>query len=452
MNELTVQIVVGAGLLGLTVSGFGLHILDNFSGRRLDAFARVMQRRDRYRQILMMQEAAFTGCRYLYLLSISSFLIGATLLVVNRIDPQSPEAYRVGGFGPLMLVYSIAAATIVILLLSIWLPRLIERLHAARVVFHTWPLFLIIARIAQPLSLLDSFFDLLGQRLTDSNEEVDEEEELEDEIRTLVETGVQSGLVREGIPSMIQKVLNLDERSVGQIMTPRSDIDALNVAMPYAEALQSVSEFSRTRVPVYEGSLDNIIGILFVKDLFAAIADESIELQPPENRVRSILRDVWRIPAGLPINELLSDFLHKRTHMAVVVGDFGRCIGIITIEDALEEIVGEIADEHDEPPVALFDTDDGGSITANGIMLVNDLNQQFGLDLPESDDYDTIAGLIIWQTKQLPAVKFILELENLKIEVIAANERQIHQVRISHQHHLETDSSEGLPSVDPLTT
>ena len=155
-------------------------------------------------------------------------------------------------------------------------------------------------------------------RLSDDTEfDSFDEEALEDDIQTLVAAGERDGLVGRGIREMIQGVMNLDEGNVSQIMTPRSMVDIIDVSLPLDEIIRQVDDFGRTRLPVYEGSPDNIIGILFVKDLFTLVYNRTGQ----DSSIRSILRDVWRIPGSRKVNELLRDFLHKRNHMAVVVDE-----------------------------------------------------------------------------------------------------------------------------------
>jgi CBS domain containing-hemolysin-like protein len=229
---------------------------------------------------------------------------------------------------------------------------------------------------------------------------------------------------------MIQGVMNLDEREVASIMTPRSDIDAIDIDLDPASILASVVESRRTRIPIYQGSLDNILGILFVKDLLGSISDS----QPiARDKLRKLLREAWRIPGNRLINELLRDFLHKRNHMAIVVDEYQQTVGVVTIEDALEEIVGEIADEADEEEAnqILYDeTHDW--VEAEGRVAVAEINSKLGWNLPVGEDYTSIGGLLISRLGRIPEEGLEVMVDQILVKVLAANHRQVRRMRLQH--------------------
>ena len=186
---------------------------------------------------------------------------------------------------------------------------------------------------------------------------------------------------------MLEGVLRMADMTAGDVMVPATRMDRLDIAADYDELLNTVIETAHSRFPVYDGERDNIIGILMAKDL--------LKLQrAPELNLRTLLRPAVFVPESKALNDLLRDFRSNRNHLAIVIDEFGSTAGLITIEDVLEEIVGEIEDEFDEAErqngiVTLAD----GNQRVAGDVGIADVNASFGVDLPE-DDFDTIGGLI----------------------------------------------------------
>ncbi|MDP6467846.1 MAG: hemolysin family protein, partial [Pirellulaceae bacterium] len=216
---------------------------------------------------------------------------------------------------------------------------------------------------------------------------------------------------------------------VSDIMTPRSNMDALDVTANWDQVLQYVVEAGRTRFPVFEGPVDQIIGVLYVKDLLAELALE-------ENRrksLRELLRQPWFVPTTRPLNELLQDFLQTRNHLAVVVDEYQSIAGVVTIEDVLEEIVGEIVDESDKDEEEVIRIVDDTSAEVLGIAHVDDLNERMGLDLPEPDEYDTIAGFVIHELGRIPKAGETMLADGARITVLAATRRRIERLLVETQ-------------------
>ena len=199
----------------------------------------------------------------------------------------------------------------------------------------------------------------------------------------------------------------------------------------WEQVLEAVTKSGRTRMPVYEDSLDNVVGVLFVKDLMALMQQD----EPQDaTDIQSILRESWLIPATRQIDELLKDFLLRRSHMAIVVDEFQQTLGVVTIEDALEEIVGEIADELDvDEAMPLFAEDPDGGFSVAGVMEVTAANRQLSIDLPESDDYETVGGLVISQLGMIPKVGAKTKVGKYQFAVTQANARQVLRVRVRYQ-------------------
>lgn len=433
----TVMLVCwGVALLG----GLGVHMLANFNGKRLEAYCRLRRRKDRFGEILDQHEQAAVAAQYLLLFSLvlGSLAAGAWFTTNGNFELQNGRLLGDVGGGTILLW--VTGWLLLLTLAGLWLPRIVVHYASSLLLYHTWSFWKLLAVVAKPFLGAGDAFSWLGHRLTDEPDGEDSEEEiLEDEIRTMVAAGQREGVFSDGVPEMIQGVMDLDEADVEEIMTPRSLVDALNIESSWREVLKMVADCGRTRIPVYEGNLDNVIGILYVKDLLSALADEDFE--PGPTSLRSLLRKPWFVPPSKPVDQLLRVFLHNRNHMAIVVDEYQQFVGVVTIEDALEEIVGEITDEldTDEESDVVYD-EETHQIEAEGKVPVESLSKLLGVELPESDDYDTVGGLVIHRLSKIPAQGTTVDVSGVRITVIKATRRMIQRVR------LELIDAESLPS------
>ena len=417
------------GLILLAIGGFGSHLLLHFRGRTLEAYCRLKGNRERFGKILDEQDDAQTACNYLFIFGSSIALISAGTWLSMHMQWGLSESQHHVSIYQLVSISTMAAA--VLACFYTWIPKIIVRNSASVLLYHTWWYWHAINVLSRPFRALEHLFLAVGHRLSDRRvEDRVEEESLEDEVRKMIMAGERDGLVTRSMRDMITGVMNLDEGQVSQIMTPRSQIDAIDIGWGWQQVTESVIASGRTRMPVYEDSLDNIIGILYVKDLMTLLQDS--ERPSDATSMRRILRENWMIPATRKIDELLKDFLLRRSHMAIVVDEFQQTLGVVTIEDALEEIVGEIADELDVDemmPMYIEDPDGGFSIA--GVMEVAAANRQLVLNLPESDEYETVAGLVVSSLGTIPKVGAKARIGNYQFSVSQATQRQVLRVRVS---------------------
>lgn len=437
MFQASSLVLSAVGLLLATVAGFGNHLMVHFRGRTLEAYCRLNGNRDRFGTILDNQKDSQIACGYLFIFGNSIALIAGGIWMSNflqrgfapTVNGQLEPAHD-GSISIFQLIsFGILSATVLACLHS-WIPKIVVRNGAAVLLYHTWWFWRIITFLSRPFRTLEYLFVALGHRLSDRR--VDPrmvEESLEDEIRKMMLTGERDGLVTRSMREMVTGVMNLDEGQVSQIMTPRSKVDAIDINWEWEQILEAITDSGRTRIPAYDGSLDQIVGVLFVKDLISLL--ERPDQIEQSRDIKPLLREAWMIPPTRQVDELLKDFLLRRSHMAIVVDEFQQTLGVVTIEDALEEIVGEIADELDVDevlPMVIEDADGGYSIS--GVMEVSAANRQLSLELPESDDYETIAGLVVSRIGAIPKVGAKTRIGNFQIAVTQANARQVHRVRI----------------------
>ncbi|HZZ32014.1 MAG TPA: HlyC/CorC family transporter [Phenylobacterium sp.] len=219
-----------------------------------------------------------------------------------------------------------------------------------------------------------------------------------EEIRGAVEYHHSEGLVETHDRWMLGGVLDLAEMDVSEVMVHRKEIATLEVGQSPREILAAVIESGHSRVPLYRDEPENIVGILHAKDLLQAITDADGKIDTIE--MAAIVREPWFIPETTSLKDQLAAFLKRRTHFALVVDEYGALQGLVTLEDILEEIVGEIEDEHDEAVSGVRPAEDG-SIIVDGAVTIRDLNRAMNWDLPD-DEAVTIAGLLIHEVRRIP--------------------------------------------------
>jgi putative hemolysin len=442
MNSSLNYWLMGIGFLMTTAGAMGIHVFSRFNGGELERYCRLRRNRERFGEILDQHEQVTTSAYYVHLLGLCALLPGsAWWIAASQASSQSSDSVGWTMVGWTMVLWQVVLALLGLLLIlgvSSWLPRAVARAAPASFIYYTWPLWKIIGSLISPLAAIGSLFEAVGFRLRDEKrDEHFEEELLEDEIRTKIAAGQREGLVGVGVGEMIAGVMNLDEEDVTRIMTPRSAVDALDIDLPWQDILKTVSETGRTRLPVYRETPDNIIGILYAKDLLPILSADR-----PKPSLSSLLRKPWFVPDTKQVDELLRDFLHNRNHIAIVLDSFHQFVGVVTIEDALEQIVGEIADELDEEVAnQIRVVDNGESVDSEGIVTIDDLNKRFGWNLPESDDYDTIGGLIISRMGVIPPEATKLQVGGIQMEVTRATKRQVIRVRLKY-----VGKSQGVPA------
>ena len=218
-----------------------------------------------------------------------------------------------------------------------------------------------------------------------------------DELRILVEQSQEVGVLERQDAALIEGVFEFSEKNAREVMTPRTAIDALDIEATLDEAVSMVVETQRSRYPVYEESIDNIVGLVLAKDFIPLLRE-----RPASFRLEQVMRPVHVVPGSREVEEVLADFKRLKEHMAVVLDEYGGTAGIVTMEDLLEEIVGEILDEYDEPEV-LSATEPGADVLLTGSTNIHELNERYGLEVPD-DEYTTIGGYVFGALGRLPIV------------------------------------------------
>lgn len=302
-------------------------------------------------------------------------------------------------------VVAMAIATFMHVVFGELAPRAVALRHAEE--FARWlaPPVLVFAWLTAPFTnLLNAsaqfLLRLVGQKGDLGEEPVHSPEEL----RILVEHSEEGGAIPHQDAQLIEGVFEFSEKNAREVMTPRTDVVAIPIDATLAEALAVVEDANFSRYPVYDGTIDNVVGLLLAKDLITALWHRTDGKAPdaPTFSVAQIMRSVHVVPGSREVEEVLSDFKRLKEHMAIVLDEFGGTAGVVTMEDLLEEIVGEILDEHDEPETRAAVLASGETLVP-GEMHISAVNEHFGLAVPD-EDYTTIGGFVFGALGRLPAV------------------------------------------------
>jgi len=298
--------------------------------------------------------------------------------------------------------------------------------HAGeKVLASTFRVLMSVAYVFRPLTAVMAAFDVPIRRLSGvSDEDHQNGDNAKQEILHVASEGQAEGAVEPEEVQMIESVMEFADTHAAEIMTPRTDIFALPVDTAWDEAIDRIVQAGHTRVPVYQDDIDHIIGILYAKDMLKYASGE----KPAD--VRAVLRKCYFVPETKPLNELLKEFKARKVHIAIVLDEYGGTAGLVSIEDVVEEIVGDIADEYDKATGALMKRIDPRTAEVDGRFYVDELNDAMGLSLPEDEDYDTVAGFVFSELGYIPAEGETLESRGAKFTVIAADERKINRLRV----------------------
>ena len=252
----------------------------------------------------------------------------------------------------------------------------------------------------------------------------EEEVVTEEEIRMMVSVGEEKGTIEQNEKEMINNVFEFNDRTVSEIMTPRTEIFALDCKLSMADAIEAIAEdYKYSRVPVYKDNIDQIIGIMYVKDML-------LEQKNKNTKIKNIIQDVFFIPDTKPINETFAEMRKNKKQIAIILDEYGGTAGLITMEDILEEIVGDIYDEFDEFEKE-YEQIDENTYVIDGGMPIYECNKILDIEIPEGD-YETLSGYIIDELGRIPGEKEkpVLELENVVYKVEKIKSKRIIKVKV----------------------
>ncbi|MHC5062409.1 MAG: hemolysin family protein [Planctomycetota bacterium] len=257
---------------------------------------------------------------------------------------------------------------------------------------------------------------------------VTEPEEIAEEILTAVSDSAHETQLPEEEKGWIENIIELKDQHASEVMTPRTDMLALSEETPILQAVRKAIDTGYSRYPVYRGKVDKVVGVFYAKDALSLIGNGK---QAAVETVGELMRKPLFVPDTIGLADLLAEFRSSKVQMAIVLDEYGGTDGLVTIEDILEEIVGDISDEYDpeeEEQIKVIEV--GRVIETSGRVRVEDVNEVLSATIPEGDDYETVAGFVFCALDRIPRVMETIELEGLEIRILRADDRRIRRMRL----------------------
>jgi CBS domain containing-hemolysin-like protein len=244
-----------------------------------------------------------------------------------------------------------------------------------------------------------------------------------EELRMLLAEGTKFGVIDQVERELIDKIFEFTDTRAKEVMVPRTDVVAIDIKTPHEKIIKIVTEEGYSRMPVYVDTIDHIVGIIYTKDLITLLENRDLIV------LQDIIRPAYFVPDSKKISQIMREFQQKKIHLAVVIDEFGGTEGIVTMEDILEEIVGEIHDEYDEV-LKEVETSADGAFLVNARLPITQFNARFGCDIPEDFDYETVGGFLYKLTGRIPDLNETIQHKNLTFTVVTKSERRMRQIKV----------------------
>lgn len=360
---------------------------------------------------------------------ITSLTLASGLAGIMGVEYLAPALQSSGtawirqGSSWISLVTIVASLGSFVVVFGELVPKSLALRFAEAVALRLAPLLSVFAAIfrypARLLTMASNVFLLAFKDKTDFMESRISEEEF----KLILEEGTKSGVIDKTEHELIESIFEFTDTTAKEVMIPRPDVVALNITTLREKVVKIVLEEGYSRMPVYRDTIDNIIGIVYTKDLLGLLEYRDVII------LEDIIRPALFIPETKRISQLMRELQQKKQHMAVVIDEFGGTEGIVTMEDILEEIVGEIHDEYDEELRDVESSSDG-SFLVNARISVKDFNERFGTAVPEADEYETLSGFLNKLAGRIPDLNEELRTESLSFSVVKKSQRRIRQARV----------------------
>ncbi len=280
-----------------------------------------------------------------------------------------------------------------------------------------------------PIAGIVRLFEILRRallRVAGSSQDPRSARALVEGLREVIEENAFSGALDETEKEIIGNVMEARDVNVAAIMTPRTEIQALEIAEGLAGAAQRVAESGHSRVPVYEGNLDRIVGVVTARDALAIAAEDGLQTE----KLRTILRPAWFVPETKPVSELLAEFKREKLKLAVVLDEYGGTAGIVTLGDVVQQLVGDIQDEFDEAPAQPVRRLPDGSAEVDASLNVKTVNERLELALPEDEHYETLAGYVLSELGHFPRRGERFRAAGCEFTVLEADDRRVFKLLV----------------------
>jgi CBS domain containing-hemolysin-like protein len=287
------------------------------------------------------------------------------------------------------------------------------------------PLLVALLMVFRPLVWSLHLFDPVVRRISGVDVADDDDSDLSDEVLSVVEDHEDGGEVREAQKEMIEAVFDLSDTDAEQVMTPRTDVKGIEAGATLDQVKHAILQYGHSRIPVYDKTIDNIVGILYAKDLIKYVGEgEDFDL-------RSVLRDAMLVPESKNVAELLAEFKANKVHIALVLDEYGGTAGLVTIEDILEELVGEIQDEYEHAEHTPQIEHVGDQVLrVDARVEIDDLNDELDTELPEDEDYDTVGGFVFATLGHVPKTGEAFDYGGMRFTVTDAERTRVVRVEV----------------------
>ena len=352
-----------------------------------------------------------------------SILTGNTIINVAIGSLAAIITYRLNSDNPNLIFLQVIVVSVVLIIFGEILPKIIAIRSSekfAKFVYYPLRFFII---VLHPIAvLLNGINNFVLKLIPKEEKPFDTEEELE----ILAELGEERGSLEEEESDMIRSIIKFDDKTVREIMTPRVDMSALASSSSIDNAMDLISKKQFSKIPLYKENIDEITGVVYAKDLAPYLIGSR-----PNINLQSISREAYFVPEQKPIDDLLNDFKEKKISLAIVVDEWGGTSGLVTLEDIVEEVMGEIRDPYDIEKSPVSEHNDGSYIV-DGKISIYDLEEEIeGMSFPEDRDYDTLGGLILDKLEDIPKEGETITHDNWMIKVLNLNGNRITKVQIT---------------------
>ncbi|MFQ5971950.1 MAG: HlyC/CorC family transporter [Alphaproteobacteria bacterium] len=357
---------------------------------------------------------------------IGGILVGNNL--VNILASALATSILIGWFGNAGVAYATLAMTLLVLVFAEVMPKTYAIRHSDRIALATAPSLRLIIGVLSPITrAIQQIVNFVLKAVGAETGPVRLAKAREEELRGAIDLHAVSDAeaAREGI--MMRSILDLAEVEVGEVMTHRKSIQVIDAELPADRIVDQALESPYTRIPLYRDESDNIIGVLHVKDLLRALRAHAGRVEDLE--VPALAALPWFIPESTSLLYQLQAFRRRREHFALVVDEYGALMGVVTLEDILEEIVGEIDDEHDLPVAGVRPQGDG-SYVIDGAVTIRDINRQFNWNIPD-EEAATLAGLVLHEARLIPEVGQSFAWHGFRFDVLRRKGNQITSIRVT---------------------
>jgi CBS domain containing-hemolysin-like protein len=426
-------VAVGLLLFAIWFCGLSKYALRDFSRNRINELCKARGFEHRFGDILDQHAQALLAMEMGFCLAFLA-LLGVIFTHTERWSLLSEDALGWASFTGQMLAMAalLVAWTIVV-------PRTWARVGGEVFLVRAWPIIRLLRKAASPFLRAAGKFDQLAHRVAGVPEPATGTlPNLTQEILSVVDEGQREGIIEPQARTMIHRVMELQLEDVASIMTPRTEMHVLQQDTPLDQARSVLLEGGHSRVPVVGDTTDDIIGILYAKDLLMHIHNTNGHMV----ELKNIVREAIYVPETTGIDKLLERMKREHVHIAIVIDEYSGVAGLVTLEDILEEIVGEITDEYDPEEEEDIHQISDDVVEVDARVHVDELNELFQFDLPEDGDFETIGGFVFNQLGRVPKNREAFSWRNMQVTVLNVGKRKIHKIRLEIDRTVATTAAE----------